>query len=203
MDTIAETSSVKVALPNHRGRTTFQRSTVKSDKFAQLTIRMHPDPVLRKRCAPVTQFGPRLHALISRMTDLMHGADGVGLAAPQVGVLARLFVYNATGEPADAGVIINPEFVELEGVGELEEGCLSLPGVSVTMRRATRVVLKSVGIDGEPLEMSGEDLVARVWQHEADHLDGKLIIDNMSAADEIANRYAVKQLKLDYEAVRR
>lgn len=176
---------------------------MKSDKFAQLTIRMHPDPVLRKHCAPVTQFGPRLHALISRMTDLMHGADGVGLAAPQVGVLARLFVYNATGEPADAGVIINPEFVELEGVGELEEGCLSLPGVSVTMRRATRVVLKSVGIDGEPLEMSGEDLVARVWQHEADHLDGKLIIDNMSAADEIANRYAVKQLNRDYEAVRR
>ena len=176
---------------------------MKSDEFAQLTIRLHPDPVLRKRCVPVKQFGPRLHALVGRMTELMHDADGVGLAAPQVGVLARMFVYNVTGEPADAGVIINPEFVELDGATELEEGCLSLPGVAVIMRRPTRVLLKTVGIDGEPLEIRGDELLARVWQHEADHLDGKLIIDNMSAADEIANRYAIKQLKRDYEAVRR
>ncbi|MGD2108259.1 MAG: peptide deformylase [Phycisphaerae bacterium] len=168
-----------------------------------LSIVHYPNPVLRKRCARVTEFGPELTAFTDRMLVMMKEGGGVGLAAPQVGVPLRLFVCNPTGEPGDDMVCINPEFVELTGAEEKEEGCLSLPGIGVTMRRATQAVMSVADVDGRPKNVAGEGLLARIWQHESDHLDGRLITDNMSATDEIANRRAVKQLEADYEASRR
>ena len=167
-----------------------------------LQIVRYPDPVLRKSCATVTEFGPRLQALADHMLELMREAEGVGLAAPQVGISIRLFVCNVTGEPGDNIVCVNPEFTELSGATDAEEGCLSLPGVTVTVRRAKHAVMKAQDASGASFEITADDLAARAWQHEVDHLDGRLIIDKMSPTDEIANRRALKQLQAERAARR-
>jgi len=107
----------------------------------------------------------------------------------------RLFVCNPTGEPSDDLVCINPRFAELSGAEEKPEGCLSIPDVTVSMRRATHAELQAMDPDGRSFAVTGNELLARIWQHEVDHLDGRLIIDNMSETDEIANRKALKQLE--------
>ncbi len=163
-----------------------------------LRIVCYPDPILREKAEPVTEFDENLKAFVEHMYELMKTGEGVGLAAPQVGISARLFVLNPTGEPEDRKVYINPEFIGTNGVAEREEGCLSLPGINVMMRRARVARLRAQDVEGNTFEESGEDLLARIWQHENDHLNGRLIIDNMSAADELANRKAIKQLKVDY-----
>jgi len=168
-----------------------------------LRIVRYPDAVLKQVCAPVEAFGEDLEELARRMLELMRQGNGIGLAAPQVAVPLRLFVCNHTGEPGDDMVCVNPHFVELTGGAEAEEGCLSLPAVTVTMRRATRAVMEAFDARGKAFAVTGLDLQARVWQHEAAHLDGLLISDRMSTADEIANRRAIKQLKDEYAAVQR
>ena len=168
-----------------------------------LRVVFYPDPVLRVRCTPVEAFEPNLKTLADRMLVLMREANGVGLAAPQVAVPIRLFVCNATGRPEDDLICINPRFVELSGAEEREEGCLSLPGVCVVRRRALRAVLQAQDVEGRPFEVVGEEMLARVWQHESDHLDGRLITDNMSSSDEIANRRIIRQLESEYAGPRR
>jgi peptide deformylase len=169
----------------------------------KLRIIMYPDPVLRISCAPVEMFDGSLAAVATRMLELMREARGVGLAAPQVGVPIRLFVCNPTGQPADDLVCVNPVLHDLEGAVEAEEGCLSIPGVQVPMRRALRARLRFQDLTGQTRELQAEGMPARVWQHEGDHLDGKLIIDSMSAAVEIANRRALKQLRDGYKPPKR
>lgn len=169
----------------------------------KLTIVHYPDPVLHQVAAPVEQFNGELRQLAEAMVSLMHEAKGVGLAAPQVGRLIRLFVCNITGEPGGDMIVVNPQFSELTGGEEKEEGCLSIPGATVTMRRATRAVMRAFDMDGRPVELIGEGLRARVWQHETDHLNGRLIVDNMSATDEIANRRALRQLRDEFAAPRK
>lgn len=164
----------------------------------KLRIVCYPDPVLHQPCAAVQEFSEELAALAERMLVLMREAKGVGLAAPQVGVPLRLFVCNPRGEEGHQVICVNPALLDLSGADEKEEGCLSIPGVSVAMRRATRAVIEARDATGRPFRKIGVDLEARVWQHEIDHLDGRLIIDNMSATDEIANRRAVKQLEAQY-----
>lgn len=166
----------------------------------KLTVVCYPDPVLKKACPPVEAFTPELRALAEKMIDLMHAHRGVGLAAPQVGVPLRLFVANPTGEPEDNRVYTNPALSDLEGAATAVEGCLSIPEVNVAMRRAVKATIQAYDLDGQPFHLAGEDLLARIWQHETDHLDGRLIIDRMSEADEIANRKAIKQLRDDYRA---
>jgi len=166
----------------------------------KLRIVKYPDPVLKATSAEITAFGPDVRALANRMLELMRGADGVGLAAPQVGVNLRLFVCNPTGEPGDELVCVNPVLSEFEGVDEGAEGCLSIPGVSVMMRRALALRLAAKDPEGQGFALEAEGLVARIMQHEVDHLDGRLIIDRMSETDAIANRRAIKQLKEDYAA---
>ncbi len=175
---------------------------IKLPDLGKLMIVRYPDPILKKVCDPVEVFGPELTALASKMLAMMHAGEGIGLAGPQVGLPLRLFVCNATGEPDDDLAFVNPQFTELTGAAEKEEGCLSFPGVTVTKRRATHAVINAVDTDGKPFQKIGMDLIARVWQHESDHLDGRLISDNMSATDKIANRRALKQLEADYKAAR-
>ena len=169
----------------------------------QLKIVHYPHPALKTVCQPVTEFGPDLRRLSERMFELMSKGEGVGLATPQVGLDIRLFVCNLTGEEKDVFVCVNPRVTDVEGAEVLVEGCLSLPGVSVSKRRATRVVLEGFDVEGNPLKRVGEGLEARVWQHETDHLNGRLLIDQMSETDEIANRRAVKQMIDDYRSPRR
>lgn len=162
--------------------------------FNKLYIRQYPDPVLRATAAPVETFDDQLRALVEAMFRLMHEARGVGLAAPQVGVSLRLFVMNPTVEPDDDRVIINPQLTPTGTFTEAEEGCLSLPGVNVHMRRRGECRLQAVDLEGRTIDEEADGLVARIWQHETDHLDGRLIIDNMSTADELANRKVLKSL---------
>lgn len=161
----------------------------------ELSIICYPDPRLKKACGRVEEFGPELADLAAKMLELMREAQGVGLAAPQVGILARLFVCNVTGEPNDDMVFVNPVLSDLDGDTEGEEGCLSIPDVTVTKRRAKSCILRAQDLRGKPIEIKGEDLLARCWQHECDHLDGRLIIDSMSEADRIANRKLLKELE--------
>jgi peptide deformylase len=171
---------------------------MKLPNLKSLRIVCYPDPVLKRKCDPVEEFERGLRDLAERMIQLMRQAQGVGLAAPQVGVPIRLFVFSLSEEPGSEQVCMNPTLSGLDGADEKEEGCLSIPGAMVTMRRATKAVMDAFDLTGQPIQRVGHDLEARVWQHEMDHLDGRLIIDNMSATDEIGNRRAIKQLVADY-----
>lgn len=167
------------------------------------TIVLYPDPILRARCAPFDTLDESIEALAQRMLRIMKEGAGVGLAGPQVGLDRRIFVCNATGKPDDDMVFVNPELSDLIGSAEAEEGCLSLPDVRCLMRRAKKCRIRALDAQGEPVDMVGEDLVARIWQHETDHLDGRLIIDRMDATDRIANKKPIAQLEADYKKTQR
>ncbi len=134
----------------------------------------HGDPVLRKTARTVLEFNERLHTLLDDMKDTMYDADGVGLAAPQVGVLRRVCVIDI-GE----GLIelVNPVIIEKSGVQNEQEGCLSLPGNYKTTCRPMKVTVKAQDRHGNNFTVTGEDLLARALCHELDHLDGVLFID--------------------------
>jgi len=189
--------------------------------MALLKILKYPDPLLRRKCAPVEEIDDELHALLDDMTETMYAAKGVGLAAPQVGADKRVVVIDASpwfrndGEGEDeAGVeadsagtahaecshsdecshshdeeeydgpglmeLINPVIVYSEGSAVAEEACLSIPGFSSEVKRKFKVVVEAYNRDGDPIEIEAEDLLARVFQHEIDHLDGMLFIDRLS-----------------------
>lgn len=142
-----------------------------------LEIRVLGDPILREETTPVSEVTDELRRLIDDMFDTMRAAKGIGLAAPQVGRSERLTVVDVDGEEY---VLINPEIVEREGSAKAEEGCLSIPEVYADVERATRVVVRAIGRDGEPYEVEARDLLARCMQHEIDHLFGTLFIDHLS-----------------------
>lgn len=136
------------------------------------------------------------------MLDLMYEASGVGLAAPQVGILRRLFVCNTTGKPEGALAFVNPT-LELTGHNvEAEEGCLSIPEVYADLVRCSKVTLRGQDLQGNPVEAQAAALLARVWQHELDHLNGVLIIDRMSDSARLANRRALRHLENKHRAKR-
>jgi peptide deformylase len=145
-------------------------------QLALAQIRQYGDPALRMQALEVVDFDDDLRRLVERMTNLMHDAQGVGLAGTQVGVLRRLFIF----EPDDEGpkAVVNPQIVERAEVEETdEEGCLSLQGVRVPVGRATTVTLEGQDPTGEPVRYELTAYGARIAQHELDHLDGVLIID--------------------------
>ncbi len=141
-------------------------------------------PILRQAAQAVGNVNGDLQQLIDDMVETMYAAPGVGLAANQVGSLHRVFVANPSEDhdPAQLLVLINPELVESEGEIVAEEGCLSIPDFREEVRRARRVVLRGLDRSGRPVEMEGQDLVARIFQHELDHLNGVLFVDRLSPA---------------------
>ena len=146
-------------------------------RLALAQIRQWGDPALRLHAHEVEEFDDDLNRLVERMKVLMHDARGVGLAATQVGVLQRLFVFQA-GEDEEARAVINPRLAKSGGDTETEdEGCLSLQGVRVPVGRATKVTLEGQDENGQALSLELEGLRARIAQHELDHLDGVLILD--------------------------
>lgn len=163
-----------------------------------LTVHHYPDPCLRKVCAPIAEFDGDLAALARRMLELMHAGGGIGLAAPQVGLLKRMFVMNITGEETDDLIFVNPEIRDMHGNREAEEGCLSLPEMYVQVRRAARCRIVAQDLNGAPVELEGEDLLCRVWQHETDHLSGILILDRMGPSDKIATKKKLRELEAAY-----
>jgi peptide deformylase len=171
-----------------------------SVELENLAVVHYPDPYLRKVCEPIAEFGDDLAAFADRMLELMHAGRGIGLAAPQVAVLKRMFVMNITGDRKDDLVFVNPEIRDMHGSREAEEGCLSLPELYVRVRRAARCRIVAQNVYGEPLELEGEDLLCRVWQHETDHLNGILILDRMGPSDKIASKKRLKELEAAYKA---
>ncbi len=161
-------------------------------RVAIAQIRQWGDPVLRLRAHEVTSFDDDLARLVERMTDLMSDASGVGLAAPQVGILRRLFVFQ-TKDDEEPIAVVNPVIVEAGGEAEPDdEGCLSLQGVLVPVERPTTVTLEGQDVTGAALRLELAGLGARVVQHELDHLDGVLIIDR---TDRESRRGALKALR--------
>lgn len=166
-------------------------------------IVVYPEPCLRERCQRVEDFDGSLELLARRMFELMREGNGVGLAGPQVGLPLRVFACNPTGDPKDGRFYVNPELVDLTGAVEAEEGCLSLPEIRVNVRRARKCRIKACDLTGRPIEQEAEDLLARIWQHETDHLDGHLIIDRMGPTDKIANKKLITQLEDDFRKKRK
>ena len=143
-------------------------------------IRFLGDPVLREVAEPLDRVDEDVKALIDDLMDTMYEADGIGLAAPQVGVPIRVFVYDVR-EPEDArGALINPRIVETSGWQKEEEGCLSIPDLREIVQRAGRIVVEGMDADGEKVRIEAEGLLSRCLQHEIDHLDGVLFIDRVS-----------------------
>ncbi len=165
-----------------------------------MQIVLYPHPALRFKSVPITQITPELRDTVREMFDLMYAAEGIGLAANQVGLPYRLFVLNLTGkkeEPDQEHVFINPEIVKRKGTQEAEEGCLSFPKLYGQVRRASEIVVEAFDLDGQGFELAIDDLASRAIQHETDHLDGKLFTDRLSEADQ---REALSKIN-DFESL--
>jgi peptide deformylase len=141
------------------------------------------DPVLEKRAAPVTDFDAELKKLVEDMFESMYAAHGVGLAAPQIGISKRLAVIDVTfkEDPNAKLVLVNPEIIHTEGKHNQNEGCLSIPEFREPVTRPSKVTVRAQDVNGRWYEKTGEDLLARAFMHETDHLDGKLYISHLSA----------------------
>jgi peptide deformylase len=163
---------------------------------ALLEIRLFGDPVLTQKSDPVTRFDAELARFGDDLLETLRYAHGAGLAAPQVGVLKRMFAYDIppdeeTGEHP-FGVLVNPVITRWEGEQDGEEGCLSFPGLYYACKRAMVVTASAVDVRGRPLELTGEGLLARCIQHETDHLDGVLFVDRL---DRETRRAAMKAIR--------
>jgi peptide deformylase len=163
--------------------------------FEDLKIIHYPDPRLRKQSKVVEAFDDALRALASRMFELMRAQRGVGLAAPQVGQNVRMFVMNPTGKPEDDRVYVNPVLIEPDGEEEGEEGCLSLPNINANVLRSRTLTIKAYDLSGQAFEQTESGYVARIWQHENDHLNGVLILDHMSPVAKLGARRALRELR--------
>ncbi|GGK39316.1 peptide deformylase [Nocardia camponoti] len=154
-------------------------------------VRLFGDPILRSRAEEVTEFGAELAQLVADLTETMHDDGGVGMAAPQIGVGLRVFVYD-TGD--HAGHVVNPEWtVNGEETQVGAEGCLSIPGVRFDVERAANITVKGVDITGAPIEFDATELLARCVQHEGDHLDGILFINRLEPSDRKAAMRTIRE----------
>jgi peptide deformylase len=140
-------------------------------------IRLFGDPILRTQAIEVVDFDKELRRLVQDLTDTMLDAPGAGLAAPQIGVGLRVFTWNVEGE---VGHLVNPVLDLSAQTQDGDEGCLSIPGLTIDCRRALSVVAKGFDMYGEPVTIEGSELLARAIQHETDHLDGVLFIDRLT-----------------------
>jgi len=161
------------------------------------SIVLFGEPVLEKQAAAVTEFDtPELHKLIEDMFESMYAAKGVGLAAPQIGIAKRITVIDLSvaEDPQQKIVLINPEIIRKEDFQIGEEGCLSLPGFREQVTRPKSVTVRAQNIQGEWFEMNGEELLARAFCHEIDHLNGRLYISHVSALKRDLIRRKVRKL---------
>lgn len=162
----------------------------------------YPDPILEQKSEPVANFNtPELEQLVADMFETMYASKGVGLAAPQIGLSQRLTVIDcaAKDETPEPVVLINPIIVSSEGKQTGEEGCLSIPGFREDVTRAKRAVVRACNVKGEPIEVAGEDLLARAMQHEIDHLNGILFLSHISPLKRDLIKRRIKKLIKDGE----
>ena len=163
-----------------------------------MDVKVYPDPVLKTKAKPIKEIDSEICKIAEEMLDTMYDYCGIGLAAPQVGLSIRLMVLDVTGEKTGERVFINPRIVEEEGETFEEEGCLSFPDVMGKVVRSKHVKIIAYNLKGEELEMEAVGLQGRAWQHEIDHLNGRLFIDRMTPASTIAIKQKLKELEMDY-----
>ncbi len=164
--------------------------------MAILKIRTYPNDVLKRKAEPVHEINKDIERLIDDMAETMYNAPGIGLAAPQVGVSKRIIVLDTEYREGKSNLIciINPEIIQKEGEIDSEEGCLSLPGHILHIKRAKKVVVTGLDKYGNPLRIEGDGLLSRALQHEIDHLDGFLIFDRLgSFRRELFKRQILKE----------
>jgi peptide deformylase len=144
-------------------------------------IRRYPEKVLQEKTAPVRDFNTELRKLIDDMVETMYAAPGIGLAANQIGMSKQVIVIDTSGrgEGSDLITLVNPRIVEASGESEIEEGCLSIPGYTTVVKRAEKVKVAGFDLDGKPVEITGEGILAKALQHEIDHINGVLFIDKI------------------------
>jgi peptide deformylase len=162
--------------------------------MAQREILVAGEPVLRQKSKRIKTFGPSIESLVADMVDTMRAADGLGLAAPQIGVPLRLIVIETPAEHDEEGnevkgaklyVYCNPEIIAASGEEEVEEGCLSVPGYVGAVKRATQLTVKGQDAKGRNVRTKAEGLLARAFQHETDHLNGTLFIDRVDSPEKL------------------
>lgn len=151
-----------------------------------MKLRIYPDSILRQCAIPVTDLNNNIHSLVEEMAELMYSYKGIGLAAPQVGLLQRIIIADNDGKIIS---LINPKIVEEKGTNFLEEGCLSLPGVCVNVERSKSIVVHYINPEGKEIYYTYSGLVTRIIEHEIDHLNGILILDYASTVE----RYLIKE----------
>ncbi len=163
--------------------------------MAILPLLPYGSPLLRRRSLPVSTLDGTLQQVIDDMIATMYAAPGVGLAAPQVGHLLRVIVVNPSEsqDPAQLLTLLNPEIIEADGEMRAEEGCLSLPQIRDEVTRSRRALLRATDRTGKPLEIEGTGLLARIFQHEVDHLNGIFFIDHLSTAKKDVLRRRLKK----------
>ena len=165
---------------------------------ATLKIRLYGDPCLRKKSVPVVYVGPTEQSLLVGLLVAMRENKGVGLAAPQVGINRQIFVADIGGGPM---AFINPRIIKKSGGDVIEEGCLSIPGVTVMVRRPEKIVVRYIDENNQPHEKIYEEMMARVVQHEMDHLDGKLIVDYAGIKEKIKLRAQLRELEREQKGI--
>ncbi|MBM4060381.1 MAG: peptide deformylase [Planctomycetes bacterium] len=168
-----------------------------------MQVLVYPDPVLRRGGKPVVQFDAALRDLAARMFDAMYAEGGVGLAAPQVGVGHKLLVLNPTGSRDDRSgeqVLLNPRITKKKGREFGEEGCLSFPGLRVEVERWVDITVAYQDLDGIERTLQAGDWLARIVQHELDHLDGVLFVDRLTAAEKLRVKARLLELEERHRA---
>lgn len=162
-------------------------------------ILIWPDPVLKQKAKPLAQVDAGTRKLVSDMFETMYAADGVGLAAPQVGVLERVIVLDTTPRQPESKplAMINPEIIAMEGETTYTEGCLSIPGEAEDVDRAAKVTVKFLDVDGAEQTLECDGLLAIAVQHEADHLDGTVFVDHLSTLKRELIRKRMKRVKAE------
>jgi peptide deformylase len=173
---MANHPSVRLILPDNSPSI----NSFKSGFMALLPILRYPDPRLHTKAVPITQVDERIRRLAADMAETMYAAPGIGLAASQVDQHLRLIVIDVSEDRSQLQTFINPELLEKSGECEGEEGCLSVPGIYETVKRASHVRVRALGLDGKPFELEADDLLAVCIQHEMDHLEGKVFVEYLS-----------------------
>ena len=164
---------------------------------------LYPEPVLRKRAKELPEVDDAVRETVASMFQTMYGDNGVGLAAPQVGLRQRILVINPTGDPEkpeEELALVNPTLTDRSGpLISMEEGCLSFPGIYASVDRPDRCTVQAHLPDGSEIEREFEGFVSRVIQHEYDHLEGVLLVDRMSPAEKVRNKALLEDLIEDYK----
>ncbi len=167
--------------------------------YSKCTITQYPTPVLTGKAKPVTDINDEIRVLAERMVDIMVETQGVGLAGPQAGVSLRLFVVSIDGTKESAKVYINPTIKPEGKVVANEEGCLSLPRIYGKIKRYSKCTVTATDLDGNEFTEVGEGVLARAFQHEYDHLEGRMIKDRLGYAAKLRSKKLLEQLEAEYE----